>query len=248
MKYVYYIALLCFVVVISYNQFSWIYVKHLPVFVRVAPDTLGQTHDHPKNEKKMVFTLSKKTNRLVDSLIRGSAVYWYYRYHWDWYLSTDTHIDTLICFPLIYINIMFYMLCIKCFAENTAHTRWLSRMITSILNIKLSILNPMVIFTCSPHFSKLLGVMPFAIWIFAKIAQIHPQISFFCLHIFNDNMSTLEAWGVITLVTGLPVSPWPQQSLLLICGGYPAKRALFAMRNHGRYGPFGRIPTIFGLR
>ena len=28
--------------------------------------------------------------------------------------------------------------------------------------------------------------------------------------------------------------------------GYPAKRALSAMRKHGRYDPFGRIPSIYG--
>ena len=33
---------------------------------------------------------------------------------------------------------------------------------------------------------------------------------------------------------------------IYICRGYPSKRALSAMRKNGGYGPFGRIPSIYG--
>ena len=46
--------------------------------------------------------------------------------------------------------------------KNTATTLWLTRIIILILNITLSTLKPMEIFTCSPQFSNILGVRPFA--------------------------------------------------------------------------------------
>ena len=123
MKYVNYIDLLCFVVVISYNQFWWNCISSHRCFSGLPQRHWGNHMIIQRMKKKMVSTLSKKTNRLVDSLIRGSAAYWYHQYHWDWYLSTDTHIDTLISFLLININIMFFMLCKKYIAEKyCSHT------------------------------------------------------------------------------------------------------------------------------
>ena len=83
---------------------------------------------------------------LCGLLIR--AAYQYYWYHWDRYLSTDTHV----------FQGLHKIFCKK----NTAKTLWLAIIIISSLNIILSTLNPMVIFICSLHFSNILGVMPFA--------------------------------------------------------------------------------------
>ena len=47
--------------------------------------------------------------------MRTSAAYRYNRYHWDRYMSTDTHIDTLISFPSIYIDVTFFRFCTKYF-------------------------------------------------------------------------------------------------------------------------------------
>ena len=105
----------------------------------------------------------------------------------DWWIPRSEvvlHIDATditeidICPPILisilwypshwHISISYFSCCAQSILQkNTAHTLWLSRMITSIFNIILSILNSMLIFTCSPHFSKLLGVMPFVLWIFA---------------------------------------------------------------------------------
>ena len=99
------------------------------------------------------------------------------------------HIDTAditgidICPPIL-ISILWYpshryisMSCFTSFVqsilqENTANTLWFARIIIPILNITLSTLNPMVIFTCSPHFPNILGVMPFVRRILLKVAQI----------------------------------------------------------------------------
>ena len=86
---------------------------------------------------------------------------------WKW--LPVLHIDTTditeigIC-PLILISILWYhshqYISVSHFSgfaqnilqKNTANTLWLARMIIPILNVRLSILNPMVIFTCSSHF------------------------------------------------------------------------------------------------
>ena len=41
--------------------------------------------------------------------------------------------------------------------------------------------------------------------------------------------------------------PWTDYSHIYIYRWYPAKRALPAMLTHGRYGPFGRIPSIYTI-
>ena len=115
------------------------------------------------------------------------AAYRYHQYLWDWYLSTDTHIDTLTSFPSIYIKMSYCSgFAQSMLQKNTAETLWLARIIIPILNITLSTLNPMVMFTCSPHFSSILGFMPFARWIFAENSTNLPPNQHFCLHIFND--------------------------------------------------------------
>ena len=111
--------------------------------------------------------------------INISVAYRYYRYNQDQYLSNDTHIDTLISFPSIYINIIFFRFCQKYFTEKYwLHTLACYRMMIPIFNITLFTFNPMVIFMCSPQFSIIWGFTPFAKWILAKIAQI----TIFCLY------------------------------------------------------------------
>ena len=82
-------------------------------------------------------------------LLSGTA-YWYYQYHWGRYLPTDAHINTLISFPSIHISISRFSGFAQSFLQkNTAKTLWRARKIIHILNIILSTLNPMVIFTWS---------------------------------------------------------------------------------------------------
>ena len=75
-----------------------------------------------------------------------SAAYRYYWYHWDRYLSSDSHIDTSISVPSIYINVIFSGLAPSIMQKPTDNSHFEC--------ITLSTLNSMVLIsTCSPHFA-----------------------------------------------------------------------------------------------
>ena len=61
-----------------------------------------------------------------------------------------------------------------------------------------------------------------------------------------NNVSACKgSWYICSVFKLLfPFNPWCAE-LWSPYRGYPAKRALSAMRKHGRKGPFGRIPSIY---
>ena len=125
---------------------------------------------HALQQQYMNVMVSQITSHLSDCSAVFSVVL---------HIDTTNIIEIDICPPLL-ISILWYpshrYITISCFSgfaqsilqKNTANTIWLARMIIPILNTISSTLNPVVIITWSPHFSNMLGVMPFARWIFTK--------------------------------------------------------------------------------
>ena len=74
------------------------------------------------------------------------------------------------------------------------------------------------------------------------VKSLMPPVEWWC--IYASESSVIIVTDDFCCLFGANQLPQP----MVIYWGCPAKRALSAMRKHGGYGPFGRIPLILYLR